>query len=137
MLRLPVLSAYVFFCTVAVFLTGCSPASTLKKTDHVITPSHQRITAIGGLHKKLVFAPPRIKRDVGEPLNVDVPVRATTQDDLKVQYRFRFFDDLNVPILPGMSWRHMILPAGARRYMDATATEATASDWEMVVRPAE
>lgn len=116
---------------------GCSTAPPTGVGDEVNVGEYPKIVAAEGLQKGVVFSQPVVERSTDvRPMRVTVPVRATTNYPLNVQYRFSFFDNEGRELRSNQGWRFMNLPPKVGMTMDANALETAAADWRLTVRPA-
>ena len=116
---------------------GCSTAPPAGVGDEVNVGEYPKIVAAEGLHKGVVFSQPVVERPTElRPMRVSVPVRATTNYPLNVQYRFTFFDIEGREMRNNQGWRFMNLPSKVGMTMDGVALDTSAVDWRLTVRPA-
>lgn len=105
--------------------------------DVVASANYPRVVVLDGLQPFVAIAEPRVTKSPEDPLRVTVPVRAVTEhEELNVQYRFEFLDELGRPIEPSMSWRYERLPSKAQRFFEGNALDQRATDWRLEIRPA-
>ncbi len=105
-------------------------------SDPLPASNYPRITVEDSIQPWVGLGEPVIKWD---PLQVTVPVRALHEDsyDLRIQYRYVFFDGQGTPLRLQQSWRYDVLPATrAQIFIAGTAMDDTARDWRLEIRSA-
>ncbi len=71
------------------------------------------------------------------PMSVIVAVRSQTDhEEIEAQYRFFFFDEKHRPLATEPDWRRARLPSRSQVFLEGTASETTAVDWRLQIRPA-
>jgi len=129
-------AALVVACPV-LMLSGCdtvkAPAS--SRPDPLPAAAYPQIAIDKELEGLIVNGVPKIDR--ARIMSVVVPIRATTERaDLRVQYKFQFFDRNGVPIGDEPDWRYRALPSRTQVFLEGNATDAGAEDWRLEIRPA-
>ncbi len=132
-----VLAAVFLAACPALVLTGCdtvkAPAS--SRPDPLPAAAYPQIVIDKELEGLIVNGVPKIDR--ARIMSVVVPIRATTERaDLRVQYRFQFFNRDGVPIGETPDWRYTVLPSRNQVFLPGNAIDAGAEDWRMEIRPA-
>jgi len=87
----------------------------------------------------LVFGSVRVDPPQPEPgraLTVVQPVRNTADYPINIQYRYEFIDEKGFPLRSQPGFRLLRLPSRTEMFMEATASEASAQEWRIIVRPA-
>jgi hypothetical protein len=69
-------------------------------------------------------------------LHVTIPARATTPDDLYVDYRLTYFDENHNPIDVPTAWQTKTLHSNIFEYIQANASSAQARDFQLDFRTA-
>ena len=116
---------------------GCdtvrAPGSAIA--DPLPAGAYPQIEAAGGLEGFIVYGEPKVGRD--RIMSVTVPIRAATDhEDVRVQYRFRFFDKAGAPMGDEPSWQYVKLASRRQEFMSGNAMDAGAMDWRLQIRPA-
>lgn len=123
----------------AALLVGCQSAQRgpgAAGADPVPLSQYPRIAVIEDMHKHIVASQPIISADVDRPMRVSVPIRWTKDSDKAIDYRFEFFDVNGRMLQPDPGWRYTQLPPRAQVQLDGSATDTTAADWRLIIRPA-
>ena len=119
---------------------GCRSTDTSPPgaySDPVARANYPRVVMLDDLQQWVVVSEPIVTKGENTPLRVSVPLRALTRyEELNVQYRFSFFDEVGRPIEPAPSWTYLRLPSKAQRIVEANALDQRAMDWRIEVRPA-
>lgn len=119
-------------------MQGCDTvkAPGAAKPDPLPSAAYPQIVAGEGLQGFIAYDAPKVSAT--KPMEVTVPVRALTEtEDVKVQYRFTFFDAAGVPLNENPDWRYIKLPSRNQRFLSGFAREQTAVDWRLEIRPAQ
>lgn len=132
------LAKMVAGCLGVAVLAGCdtTKAPGEAQADPLLRAMYPKVAALEGLEDYLVFSEPSVELGSGRPLSVSVPIRARTDEQLNIQYRFEFFDRDGRPVQPAMDWRYLLLPGRAQRFLQGAALDTSAVDWRLEVRPA-
>jgi hypothetical protein len=87
------------------------------------------------LRRNTRFSEPQVSRDAAGLLYVTVPLRATINETLYVQYRATFFDEHGQP-LPGSgaTWTDKTLNPRVPETLSANSTSPRAADFRVDVR---
>lgn len=87
------------------------------------------------LRRQTRFGEPQVTRDAAGLLFVTVPVRATINETLYVQYRATFFDENGQP-LPGSptTWRNAVLNPRVPESVSVNSTSPRAADFRIDFR---
>jgi len=119
-------------------LLGCQPGKppAAAKPDPVAPVSYPKIATEGNLGNFIYYAKPIARVQDGGLMKVTVPLRLADDQPVNAQYRFTFLDADGAPAGTPMDWRFLVLPPRLQVFMQATATETTAEDWRLEVRPA-
>src|SRR4051812_28763541 len=89
-------------------LIGCVKAPIEGRAD---TYTEAQVNFVDGdLRDHTAIGRPILSYDESHILHVDVPVRATTDLQLYVDYRVTFFDQNHVPLGPATGWTAHTLP---------------------------
>ncbi len=105
--------------------------------DPVLVENYPSVVALDGLQPYIGVSAPVEDRTPGQPLSVQVPVRALTNGaELNVQYRFYWLSDKQVPVQEDGEWRYMRMPARAQVFMSGNALDTRATRWRLEIRPA-
>ncbi len=87
------------------------------------------------LRQRTAFQQPRLARDAQtDLLFVSVPVRATTDQQLYIEYRTVFIDDHGMEINPDAAWVRKTLAPNVWTSLTANSTSAHAIDFRMDIR---
>lgn len=123
----------------AVLAGGCAndpyraPGTSLP--DPLPAEYYPQIEAAEGLQGFIVHSKPVVSND--RVLSVTVPLRAATEyEDLKIQYRYVFFDKAGKPVGDEPSWRFTKLASRRQEFLSGNALDSTAVDWRLQLRPA-
>ena len=109
------------------------------RADLLPIKDYPQIVATRGLDQWLAFSPAYVDPSTDlSPLRVTVPVRSLyDKGQLRIQYRFEFFDERGLPVGPAPGYRFAVLePRIQNNYLEGNAMETTAVDWRLEVRPA-
>ncbi|MBX3360554.1 MAG: DUF1425 domain-containing protein [Phycisphaeraceae bacterium] len=105
--------------------------------DPVLIENYPSVVALEGLQPYIGVSAPVETRTPGQPLAVQVPVRALTNGaELNVQYRFFWLNDQQVPVQEDGEWRYMRMPARSQVFMSGNALDTRATRWRLEIRPA-
>jgi hypothetical protein len=124
----------VFFTALA--LTGCvtemAPTTALNDpyiADHVV------FSGQNDLVNHVAFG--KITRSIGPGgiMTVTIPVRATTPDDLYVDYRLTYFDENHNPIDIPTGWQTQTLHSDIFENIQANSASPRARDFQIEFRP--
>ena len=90
------------------------------------------------LTRYILVADPVVSRDSMGTLRVDVPIRANVRpnEDLNVQYRFQFLDEMGRLLEPEPAWQYIRLEPTIQAFVSANAMDARATDWRLEIKPA-
>ena len=122
----------------AAALSGCSdvPPYTEGRAERYAPPQIQ-LTGPDkeDLRRSTVIDRPMQQRDEADLLHVTVPIRATGEQILHVQYRLTFLDAAGSP-LPGYptGWLRKTVEPGAWTPIKFNSTSSAAHDWQMELR---
>lgn len=124
----------LFACMVLV--VGCHSAKRPHEgqPDPLPPDEYPQIATLEGLKGYVVIGD--VVTQQGPPLEVSVSVRARTDKELNVQYRFVFLDSKSLPLDADPDWRYITMPARTQAYMRANALDSNAVDWRLEIRPA-
>ena len=116
---------------------GCqSTAPPGAKTETVSAAAYPQVVALDGLDKFLAADRPRVRRAESGAMSVSVPVRILRKRDVKAQYRFTFFDEMDRPLRPEMDWQYKVLPGRAQTFLEGVAMDSAAAEWRLEIRSA-
>jgi hypothetical protein len=118
-------------------IAGCDTvrAPGAAVADPLPAGAYPQIEAADGLQGFIVYGEPKVSRD--RIMSVTVPIRAATDhEDVRVQYRFQFFDRNGVPIGDEPSWRYTKLASRRQEMLQGNAIDSGAADWRLQIRPA-
>jgi uncharacterized protein YcfL len=105
--------------------------------DPTLIENYPTVVALDGLQPYIGVAAPVEDRTPGQPISIQVPVRAMTNGaELNVQYRFYWLNDQQVPVQEEGEWRYMRMPARAQVFMSGNALDTRATRWRLEIRPA-
>ena len=104
--------------------------------DPVPLSQYPKIAVIEDMHKHIVASPPIVTAEPDRPMRVSVPIRWTKDSDKAIDYRFEFFDAGGRMLQPDPGWRYTQLPPRAQVQLDGSATDTSAADWRLIIRPA-
>lgn len=117
-------------------LVGCQqnvPAPVAGRADPYL-PQQINLSQ-NDLRQRTAFLQPRLARDSQtELLFVEVPARATTNQQLYVEYRVVFIDESGMEINPEASWVRKTLAPNVWTTLTANSTTARAADFRMDIR---
>jgi hypothetical protein len=74
-----------------------------------------------------------------DPLQVSVPVRMMHEQgyDVRIEYRFVFFDGEGAPLKLQQNWRSEVMPGSRTQiFLAGTAMDNTARNWRLEIRRA-
>ena len=121
-------------------LGGCAQdnvkAPGYVQQDLLPADQYPRIDLDASLQTWLVSATaPRVLP--GPPLSVTYACRARTDtEELNVQYRYLWFDKNGVPLNGNPTWQYKRMPSRSEVFFTGNATDSTAVDWRLQIRPA-
>jgi uncharacterized protein YcfL len=73
----------------------------------------------------------------GPPMAVTYTCRAKTDvEELNVQYRYLWFDKNGAPLNDNPTWQYKRMPSRSEVFFTGNATDSTAVDWRLQIRPA-
>jgi uncharacterized protein YcfL len=72
-----------------------------------------------------------------QQLRVAVVIRNLTNDDLPIDYRYRFLNESGMEVEQVSSWQAMVLPKRGYREITITSMTALAKDFDLQIRQAE
>jgi uncharacterized protein YcfL len=116
-------------------IVGCQsvPAPVPGRADPYL-PEQVNLTE-KALRVRTAFLQPNLNRDAEtDILYVSVPARATTDQQLYVEYRTIFLDDRGMEINPGASWVSKTLAPNVWTTLTANSTTPRAMDFRMDIR---
>jgi len=120
-------------------LSGCLRNRTMPPGEVLPDPISHRAypqqVALEGLESYVVSGESTVQASQDQPLSVEVPLRAVSNKELSVQYRFLFFDKDRRLLKPQMQWRYTTLTR-AQQFVRGSALDTRAVDWRLEVRPA-
>jgi uncharacterized protein YcfL len=114
---------------------GCQsvPAPVPGRADPYV-PEQINITH-KALRTRTAFLKPAVNRDADtDLLIVSVPARATTDQQLYIEYRTVFLDDRGIEINPNASWVRKTLAPNVWTALTANSTTPRAADFRMDIR---
>lgn len=116
-------------------ILGCQsvPAPVPGRADPYV-PEQINI-AEKALRQRTAFQQPRVVRDAEtDILHVSVPARATTDQQLYVEYRTVFLDEHGMEINPDAAWVRKTLAPNVWTTLTANSTTPRAADFRMDIR---
>lgn len=123
-------------------LAACSqqkirPAGSAQ-LDPVPADQYPKVEAAEDLSDYIVVSGAEVTPSTAhEPMHVVIAVRSQTKfEEIDAQYRFFFFDEKNRPLDADPDWRRVRLPSRSQVFLEAAASETTATDWRLQIRPA-
>lgn len=135
-----VMSGFVAMLIAAAPLSGCKSSDKPPPgamADPTLIENYPTVVALDGLQPYIGVAAPVEDRTPGQPLSIQVPVRALTNGaELNVQYRFYWLNEQQVPVQEEGEWRYMRMPARAQVFMSGNALDTRATRWRLEIRPA-
>ncbi len=85
----------------------------------------------------IMVSDPIVTRDSIGTLRVEVPIRAITRsEDMNVQYRFQFLDEMGRLLQPEPAWQYIRMEAQIQVFIQANAMDNRALDWRLEIKPA-
>ncbi len=86
----------------------------------------------------ILVSDPIMSRDSMGTLRIEVPIRANTRpnEDLNVQYRFQFLDEMGRLLQPEPAWQYIRMEAQLQVFVQANAMDSRAADWRLEIKPA-
>lgn len=86
----------------------------------------------------IMVSDPIMSRDSMGTLRVEVPIRSIsrTNEDMNVQYRFQFLDEMGRLLQPEPEWQYMRMEAQIQVFIQANAMDSRAADWRLEIKPA-
>ncbi len=120
-------------------LAACSKAPYAGEPDPVPRGQYPNVTVEDDrLADALVFSAPVVDRgDATRPMSVSQPGRNTSDRTVHVQYRFEFFEASGKPLRTNLGWRFLTMPKRTEMFFQGSAMETNATDWRLIVRPAQ
>jgi hypothetical protein len=108
------------------------------KRDLLSPDAYPRNVVTDKLDKAIVFGEPAVDEATDKkPMRVLQPVRNTANYGVSIQYQFEFFDSTGRPLTKTQQgWRYARLESRVEKFLEATALDANAADWRLVVRSA-
>ena len=85
------------------------------------------------LARRVVVRQPTVERDAAGLLYVTVPIRSTTQKQLRIEYRSTFYDRNHIPIFQS-TWFPKILTPFTQDTIGAHSTTNRAEDFQIDIR---
>ena len=122
----------------AIWLAGCtadmSPSPGLA--DPVPSPYHDpQVTVIHPEIREWVrFHPALISARDGQPMEVEIPARNTTDRLYIIQYRYVFYDREGRTLEPEMSWHRAALRPKTTVHLEGTSMTANAVRFKLEVK---
>lgn len=115
-------------------VTGC--ASTDVVAGRYDTADHYPNVTLSerSLQDALGFQEPVISQTPSGLMRVTIPLRARSNDELHLEYRFVWLDDEGAPVQPEMNWRPLRLEPRQPQYVSASASSAAAENYNFQVR---
>lgn len=125
----------------AASVIGCKSSSDKPPpgamADPTLIENYPTVVALEGLQPYIGVSAPVEDRTPGQPLSIQVPVRALTNGaELNVQYRFYWLNEQQIPTQEEGEWRYMRMPARAQVFMSGNALDSRATRWRLEIRPA-
>jgi hypothetical protein len=124
-------------------LTACNQAPRYRPPPgSVAEPMPQEHYPNINVHEPLtpwiMVSDPIIVRDEAGTLRVDVPIRTITRynEDMNVQYRFEFLDELGRLLEPQPAWQYIRLEPTLQAFVSANSMDSRAADWRLEIKPA-
>lgn len=118
-------------------LPACTYTPGSATDDPLPMSQYPQITVSGDdlLHETKLAEPPAVSVGDYRPMSVTVALRLEDHTDEKVQYRFLFFDERRVPLDIDPGWKYTVLRGREKTYLQGSALDTTAVNWQLEVRP--
>jgi uncharacterized protein YcfL len=113
-------------------IAGCGVPPTYQGRNDPYSPSQIQFTS-GDLQNDTAVSTPIVSRDPSGYLRVTVPIRATINQDLHVDYQTRFFDGAGATI-ETTEWHTVTLPANTPSSVTDICTSPAAANFQMTFR---
>jgi uncharacterized protein YcfL len=119
-------------------LAGCAtnPPPYREGRAERYAPPQVQITGLNAedLRESTAIDRPSTYRDAANLLFVTVPIRNTSDQVLRVQYRYNFVDDQGRPLPENIAWNRKTLEPGATERITFNSTSPRAADFQMDLR---
>lgn len=121
-----------------VWLAGCSSSEPMAVEEEPVPREQypQVVVTNTELRPYVAAGEPIVSGTPDGPMKVVVPIRATSDVALHVNYQFEFFDEQGFPIKPVQDWRYLMLPPRAQRFMEGASLDRGVAEWRVIIRPA-
>jgi len=118
-------------------LVGCSSEPLAVEDDPVTRDAYPQVVVTNAqLRPYLVAGEPIVNHMPDGPTKAVVPIRATSDVALKINYKFEFFDEQGFPMKPEQDWKYLRLPPQTQRFMEGSSLDRGVADWRVIIRPA-
>ena len=122
-------------------VAGCSnevPAYREGRAERYSPPQVQ-ITGLNAedLRQSTAIDRPMTSRDPANLLFVIVPIRNTSDQVLRIQYRYNFLDDQGRPLPENVAWNRKTLTPGSTERITFNSTSPRAADFQLDLRYAQ
>ena len=98
-------------------------------------PATDQVLRLGDLGPKLRVDHPTVIDARDRPLTVSVPVKSVVDYDLKVLYKYQFYDVDGRRLSPEAGWTYLTLVAQAPVFFEGSALDDSAVNWRLIIRP--
>lgn len=118
---------------------GCvSTAPAPAMADPIALANYPGIEVEPGLQAFVVVSQPNIeRREDGTISRISVPVRAATNDnEMNIQYEYKYFDAKGFPLKVQGGMRYMRLPMRKQMFLEDSPMDTTAKDVRLYIRSA-
>jgi uncharacterized protein YcfL len=114
-------------------LVGCGVKAPIEGRHDPYVPPQVQFTS-ERLRTDTAIGTPNPSRDQYGYLHVSVPIRAATNKQLYIDYRFTFYDRNGQPIGEATSWFHKTLNPNTFDQITANSTSTAAADFQVELR---
>lgn len=99
-------------------------------------PPQVQITGLNAedLRQSTAIDRPSTSRDTANMLYVTVPIRNTSDQVLRVQYRYNFVDEQGRPLPENIAWNRVTLEPGSAQRITFNSTSPKAADFQLDLR---
>lgn len=116
-------------------LAACKYEPGQAEVDPLSVEAYPQITVSGSMvGQTFLSEPPIVTQTDQKPLQVTVPLRLKQEEELSVQYRFLFRNAAGVPLDLDPGWKYTVIRGREKTWMQGTAKDTSAKDWQLEVR---
>ena len=122
-------------------LAGCSNEVSPYREGRAerYAPPQVQITGLNAedLRQSTAIDRPSTSRDPSNLLFVTVPIRNTSDQVLRIQYRYNFLDEQGRPLPENIAWNRKTLTPGSSERITFNSTSPRAADFQLDLRYAQ